>query len=61
MTKWAKPHEWNMGAAMTVVSAIRMGIRPSSASPDEIASPCRSRWAPLGVPVVPEVRIVAAP
>ena len=46
---------WNSGAAMWVRQPWRSGIRESS---DTAASmPASLRGAPLGVPVVPEVRI----
>ncbi len=57
---WAKPHEWNSGAATTVVSRAFSGIRSSSAAIGSIDFGCE-RLAPFGVPVVPEVRIVALP
>ena len=52
----AKPHVWNSGAAMCTVQPWRSGIRDSS----EIAAsmPASLRGAPLGVPVVPEVRMM---
>ena len=49
---------WNSGAAMWVRQPARSGIRDSS---DTAASmPASLRGAPLGVPVVPEVRITIA-
>ena len=56
----AKPQEWNSGAAITVVSRARSGIRSSSAAIGSIDFGWE-RLAPFGVPVVPEVRIVALP
>ena len=51
----AKPQVWNSGAAMWVRHPARSGIRDSS---DTAASmPASLRGAPLGAPVVPEVRI----
>ena len=53
--RWAKPHVWNSGAAMWVRQPYRSGSRDSI---DTAASmPASLRGAPLGVPVVPEVRI----
>ena len=56
----AKPQEWNSGAAIIVVSRAFSGIRSSSAAIGSIDFGC-ARLAPFGVPVVPEVRIVALP
>ena len=58
--KCAKPHEWNSGAAMWVVCSACSGIfeRKETAGSSDSALP---REAPLGVPVVPEVRITARP
>ena len=55
-----RPHEWNSGAAITVTSPWRYGIRSSidTAGPAPV---CWARGAPLGVPVVPEVRITVRP
>ena len=58
--KWAKPQEWNRGAAIIVVSRARSGIFENSAATGSIESGCR-RAAPFGVPVVPEVRITVRP
>ncbi len=58
--KCAKPHEWNIGAAIIVVSRACSGIFENSAA----AGSSESGWlraAPLGVPVVPEVRITTRP
>ena len=53
--RWAKPHVWNSGAAMWVRQPYRNGSRDRI---DTAASmPASFRGAPLGVPVVPEVRI----
>ncbi len=49
-----------MGAAITVVSRARSGIFESIAASGSIESGCL-RLAPLGVPVVPEVRITTRP
>ena len=54
--KWAKPQEWNSGAAISVFSSARSGIRENIAASGARLSG-EPRWAPLGVPVVPEVRI----
>ena len=53
--KWAKPHVWNSGAAMWVRHPNCSGIRDSSDTAAGI--PASLRGAPLGVPVVPDVRI----
>ena len=58
--KCAKPHEWNMGAAIMVVSRARRGILEKSAATGSIESGCL-RAAPLGVPVVPDVRMTTLP
>ena len=58
--KCAKPQEWNIGAAIIVCSRALSGMRISSAA----AGSSVSGWlreAPLGVPVVPEVRITTRP
>ena len=54
--KWAKPHEWNIGAAIMVVWRACSGIFESSAAgaPSSLGLP---RSAPFGVPVVPDVSI----
>ena len=56
MVKCAKPHAWNSGAAIIVTSLACSGIFDSSAA---AGSSDVGDWreAPLGVPVVPEVRI----
>ena len=54
--KWARPHEWNIGAAIIVRSPARIGIRENIAASGPSVSGC-ARWAPFGDPVVPEVRI----
>src|SRR5215207_10446037 len=56
----AKPQEWNRGAAITVVPRALSGIRSSRAAIGSIDLGWE-RLAPFGVPVVPEVRIVALP
>ena len=56
--KWVKPQEWNRGAAIRVFSRAFSGILSSIAA----AGRTDVGWlrdAPLGVPVVPDVRIVA--
>ena len=58
--KCAKPHEWNIGAAIIVRSRARSGIRSSSAATGSSDCGCL-RLAPFGVPVVPDVRISALP
>src|ERR1035437_181047 len=58
--KVAKTHEWNIGAAIIVVCRARSGIFENSAAAGSIESGCL-RAAPLGVPVVPEVRITTRP
>ena len=57
--RWAKPQVWNSGAAMCVRQPWRRGIllsRETAAS-----TPASLRGAPLGVPVVPDVRITIRP
>jgi hypothetical protein len=58
--KWAKPHAWNSGAAIIVRPRALSGIRASraAAGSSDLGWP---RLAPLGVPVVPEVRMIALP
>ena len=58
--KCAKPHEWNSGATMNVFSRAFSGMRDSSATAGPIVSGCL-RDAPFGVPVVPDVRMIARP
>jgi hypothetical protein len=58
--KCAKPQEWNIGAAIIVRSRAWSGMTDSSAATGSRFFGCE-RAAPLGVPVVPEVRIVARP
>src|ERR671911_1437602 len=54
----AKPHEWNRGAAIIVVSRALSGMRSSSAAIGSIDLGWE-RLAPLWGPLVPEGRIVA--
>ena len=56
ITKWKKPQEWNSGAAIIIVGPERKGILSITAARTSRPSGL-VRWAPLGVPVVPEVRI----
>ena len=58
--KWAKPQEWNSGAAMWVVWRALSGIfdKSDTAGSSDWGEP---RDAPLGVPVVPLVRMMARP
>ena len=58
--KWAKPQEWNIGAAIIVVSRALSGIFENSAAAGSSVSGC-ARAAPFGCPVVPEVRITTRP
>jgi hypothetical protein len=58
--KCAKPQEWNIGAAMCVLSRARSGILARSAAAGSSDSGCL-REAPFGVPVVPEVRMMTRP
>ena len=58
--KWPNPQEWNIGAAITVVSRARSGILEKRDAAGSIESGCL-RAAPFGVPVVPEVRITTRP
>ena len=58
--KCAKPHEWNIGAAIIVVSRARNGIFENSAAAGSSVSGWL-RLAPLGVPVVPDVRMTTRP
>src|SRR5262249_55859574 len=55
ITKWKKPQEWKRGAAIIIVSRLRKGILSISAARAKRPSGLE-RCAPLGVPVVPEVR-----
>jgi hypothetical protein len=56
----AKPHAWNSGAASIVFSRARSGITLNSAAIGSIDLGIE-RDAPFGVPVVPEVRMIARP
>ena len=56
----AKPHAWNSGAAIIVFSRARSGITDSSEAIGSIVLGIE-REAPFGVPVVPEVRMIARP
>ena len=58
--KCTKPQEWNIGAAIIVGSPARSGILENSAAAGSSDSGCL-RWAPLGEPVVPLVRITTRP
>ena len=58
--KCAKPQAWNSGAAIIVFSRAFSGILSSSAATGS-SDLGWLREAPLGVPVVPEVRITALP
>ena len=58
--QWAKPQAWNSGAAIIVFSRARSGITDSSAAIGSIVFGIE-RDAPFGVPVVPEVRMIALP
>ena len=58
--KCAKPHEWNIGAAIIVRSRARSGIFENSAAAGSSDSGCL-RCAPFGVPVVPLVRMTTRP
>ena len=57
---WRKPQAWNSGAANTVGSRARSGMRESSATIGSMASGW-PRLAPFGVPVLPEVSSVILP
>ena len=59
MASCPKPQAWNIGAATTVFSPARHGIRSSIAASDPAAPP--ERRAPFGVPVVPEVSSTVRP
>ena len=59
-TKCAIPHEWNRGAAITVVPRARSGIASRIAAAGA-SDPGWLRCAPFGVPVVPLVRITVRP
>ena len=59
MTICPKPHAWKVGAATTTVSSPCHGIRSSIAASS--SGPPPLRVAPLGVPVVPEVRSTTRP
>ena len=58
--KWAKPQEWKSGAAMCEIWRVLSGIFESSdtAGSSDCGLP---RDAPLGVPVVPLVRMTTRP
>ena len=56
----AKPQAWNSGAAIIVFSRARSGITDSSAAIGSIDFGIE-REAPFGVPVVPDVRMIARP
>jgi hypothetical protein len=58
--KCTKPHEWNIGAAIIVFSRALSGIIASSAAAGSSERGCE-RDAPFGVPVVPDVRMIALP
>ena len=58
--KCTKPQEWNIGAAIIVFSRAFSGIIASSAAAGSSDRGCE-REAPFGVPVVPEVRMIALP
>ena len=58
--KCAKPQAWNSGAAIIVFSRAFSGIRDSSAATGS-SDFGWLREAPFGVPVVPEVRMIALP
>ena len=58
--KCTKPQEWNIGAAIIVFSRAFSGIIASRAAAGSSDRGCE-REAPLGVPVVPEVRMIALP
>jgi hypothetical protein len=53
--RWLRPQEWKTGAAMTVVSRARSGMRDSAATASCSVAPLRA--APRGAPVVPLVRM----
>ena len=59
IASWPNPQAWNIGAATTVVSPARHGIRSSIAASEPAAPP--ERRAPFGVPVVPEVSSTVRP
>ena len=60
MPRCASPQAWNSGAAMTTVSRARIGtVDSNGVSPS--APPLPVRAAPLGRPVVPDVRITIRP
>ncbi len=52
---WPSPQAWNAGAATTVVSPTRIGMRDSAATASSTVAPLRA--APRGGPVVPLVRM----
>ena len=60
IASWPKPQAWNIGAATTVVSSARHGIRSSIAASASVPPPPERR-APFGVPVVPEVSRMIRP
>src|SRR3954469_26081462 len=60
MLQCRKPHEWNIGAATWVISLALSGIFDSSVDTGS-SDAGWERDAPLGEPVVPEVRITTRP
>ena len=58
--KCTKPQEWNIGAAIIVLRRAFSGIIASSAAAGSSERGCE-RAAPFGVPVVPDVRMIALP
>ena len=58
--KCTNPHEWNIGAAIIVFSRAFRGIIASNAAAGSSERGCE-RAAPFGVPVVPDVRMIALP
>ncbi len=59
--KWAKPQEWNIGAAIIVVSRARSGIFENSAATGSSESGCLRGGALRGCRSCPEVRITTRP
>ena len=60
ITKWKKPQEWKSGAAIIIVIRLRKGILSISEAIG-ISPSGLERWAPFGVPVVPEVSTIVLP
>ena len=58
--KLMSPHEWNSGAPSTIVELPRYGMAPKKATSGSRPSGS-DRCAPLGRPVVPDVKMMTVP